>query len=197
MRALCLAIVSEGNIIREVIMSRQFLLLAGLYIVSLSDILAQTERGAIPDEAKERLDHIVGKWEFRTDYLDRNGGVRRSIEGVEEAEYAIDGRVVELTTVVNGSVSKGWLFYDIAQESFRLVSVDGQGNLWNFSGGLDAYVITSQPRRQANGRELTLRFTHSEITEDSFVAVMETSIDGGASWRTQSKQYLTRKETLN
>ncbi len=155
-------------------------------------VLAQSTNTKIPEEAQKRLDYMVGRWYFKTDYLTRNGDVRKSMEGTEEAKYIIDGRVVELTTVVSGATSKGWLFYDATQEKFYLTSVDGRGDLWVLSGGLEAYVITSQPKRRANGREMIIRFTHSNIQEDSFEAVMESSIDGGESWWTRSKQYLTR-----
>ncbi|MDG2170177.1 MAG: hypothetical protein P8L44_19885 [Opitutales bacterium] len=60
------------------------------------------------------------------------------------------------------------------------------------TGGLDEYVISSTPKKQPNGRELTIRFTHTNIQEDSFEAIMETSIDGGKSWWARYRQYLTR-----
>ncbi len=153
---------------------------------------AQTSNAKIPEEAQERLDHIVGKWAFRTDFLTRTGEVRRSVEGTEEARYLIDDRVVELTTNVSGSTSKGWLFYDTVSDEFKLTSVDARGDLWVLSGDLETYVITSQPKTQSNGRELTIRFTHENIREDSFEAIFETSIDGGKSWWTRSRQYMKR-----
>ncbi len=155
-------------------------------------ILAQSANSEIPEEAQKRLDHIIGRWDFRTDILTRNGDVRRSVEGTEEAKYIIGRRVVELTTELSGATSKGWLYYNVAEEKFYLASVDGRGDLFILSGGLDAYVITSQPKRQANGREMIIRFTHEKIEENSFEATMESSIDGGKSWWTRSKQYLTR-----
>ena len=157
-------------------------------------VQAQPANQPLPEEAKKRLDHIIGRWTFKTDTLGRNGEVRRTVEGTEEAKYIIEGRVVELTTVVNGMVSKGWLFYNVAEKKFYLTSVDGRGDLWILSGGLDEYVITSQPKKQRNGRELTIRFTHDNIEEDSFEALYETSIDGGKSWWQRSRQYLTREK---
>ena len=162
--------------------------------LSVFELHSQPTDSSIPEEAKTRLDHIVGKWKFRTDYLDRNGDVSRSVNGFEEANYIIGNSVVELTTTVNGSVSKGWMFYNSEERSFQLTSVDGSGIYWKFSGGLEEYVITSDPKRRTNGREITLRFTHLEIEEDSFQAVMESSIDGGKTWWTRSRQYLERVE---
>lgn len=167
-----------------------------LVITSLSCLTmvceAQVVDAELPAEAKERLDHIIGRWKFETQHLKQDGSVRSTVEGTEEAKYAIDGRVVEMTTTLNGQTSKSWMFYNIAEEQFYLTSVDARGDLWILSGGLDEYVITSRPKRRANGSELTIRFTHSNVKADSFEALMETSIDGGETWWTRSRQYLTR-----
>ncbi len=162
-------------------------------LLSSACCLAQPAGSIIPMEAQKRLDHIIGNWSFRTDYLGQNGDVRRSVTGIEEATYLIGKQVVELTTRLSGATSKGWLFYDLTQERFQLTSVDARGDLWILSGGLEEYVITSEPKKQRNGRELTIRFTHRNIKEDSFEAVMETSIDGGESWWKRSIQYLKRE----
>ena len=161
-----------------------------LLILSACPILAQS----IPEEAQKRLNHIIGKWELKTEYLGRNGEVRRTVTGTEEAKFIIEDKVVELTTTIpeQNQFSKAWQFYNTAEGKYYLTSVDAKGDHWVLSGGLDAYVITSLPKKQANGRELTIRFTHTNIQEDSFEAVMETSIDGGQSWWTRYRQYLTR-----
>lgn len=167
------------------------LILATLLLLIVSEpIFSQM----IPKEARSRLDHIIGKWELKTEYLNRNGDVRRTVTGTEEARYVIENRVVEITTVIpeQNLLSKAWQFYNTAEEKFYLTSVDANGDHWVLSGGLDAYVITSQPKKQANGRELIIRFTHTNIQTDSFEAIMETSIDGGESWWTRYRQYLTR-----
>ena len=148
----------------------------------------------IPEEAQNRLNHIIGKWELKTEYLGRNGEVRRTVSGREEAKFLIEDKVVEITTTIpeQNQFSKAWQFYNVAEGKFYLTSVDAKGDHWVLSGGLEQYVITSQPKKQANGRELTIRFTHKNIQENSFEAVMETSIDGGESWWTRYRQYLTR-----
>jgi hypothetical protein len=145
----------------------------------------------IPEEAQKRLDHIIGRWHFKTDILSSKGDVRRTVEGTEEATFIIDRRVVELTTSVpaQNSVSKGWLFYNVAEEKFYFTSVDDKGDHRVFTSGLEKYQITSQPKLQGNGRELIVRFTHQNIEDDSFEAI----IDGGESWWIRSKQYLSRE----
>ncbi|MDG2170178.1 MAG: hypothetical protein P8L44_19890 [Opitutales bacterium] len=38
---------------------------------------------SIPEEAQKRLNHIIGEWELKTEYLGRNGEVRRTVTGTE------------------------------------------------------------------------------------------------------------------
>ncbi len=65
----------------------------------------------------------------------------------DTAEYIIDSRVAELTNedLATGSISMAWMFYNFAESKFYLTSVDARGDLWVLSGGLDEYVITSEP----------------------------------------------------
>ena len=139
-----------------------------LTFVNVVPIVAQAppSKTSIPEEAQQRLDHMVGRWNFKTDFLSRNGDVRRTVHGTEEAKYIIEGRVVELTTTLpeQNIHSKGWLFYNSSEQQFYLTSVDNNGDHWILSGGLDLYQITSQPKKQPTGRELIIRFTHQNIT---------------------------------
>ena len=147
----------------------------------------------LPAEAKRRLDHHVGEWEVRTEYLGRDGQVVRSAASRDSARYVIPGRVVELTsTASDDSISKAWMFYNVAAGEYCLTSVDGRGDLWVLCGGLDEYVITSEPRPHPRGGTIMLRFTHTNIQQDSFEALMEVSRDGGSTWWKRSRQVLTR-----
>lgn len=155
---------------------------------------AQAPPVAIPDAARQRLDHHIGEWAVRTEVLGRNGEVVRTTTHQESATYAIDGRVVEVTIdAPNGSVSKAWMFYNTVAGEFCLTSVDARGDLWVLTGGLDEYVTTSQPRSHPRGGTVTMRFTHTNIEEDSFEALMEMSRDGGETWFQRSRQFVTRR----
>lgn len=149
----------------------------------------------LPAEARKRLDHHVGEWNVRTEFLGRNGGVVRTSEATDTARYVIPGRVVELATVANEKiVSRAWMFYNTTADEFTLTSVDPRGDHWVLTGGLDEYVITSAPRPHPRGGTLMIRFTHVNIELDSFEALMEMSRDGGETWFPRSRQYLTRQE---
>ena len=169
-------------------------LLLGLHVAALR---GQGNLGDIPAEAKQRLDHHIGVWDVRTEYLDQTGNVVRTVLGVDTARYIIPGRVVELTTVIAelSFVSKAWVFYSIPTKEYTLTSVDVRGELWVLRGGLDEYVLTSLPKSQEDGRVITIRFTHIDIEENSFTAVMEFSYDEGRTWHVGYNQYLRRRPT--
>jgi hypothetical protein len=158
-----------------------------------ADVGAQRKTPDLPPEAKARLDHHVGEWDIRTEYLDRNGKATRTSKGSDSAKYIIDGRVVELTTTSASGVSKAWMFYNVAEQKFYLTSVDARGDHWTMTGGLDEYVITSTPKPRPRGGTMIIRFTHTNIEENSFEALMESSIDGGQSWWQRYRQYATRR----
>jgi hypothetical protein len=75
---------------------------------------------------------------------------------------------------------------------FHLASVDESGEFWLLSGGLDRYVITSAPKRHADGSSTTIRFAHKDIGPDSTHVLMEYSENGGATWEVGFHQYLVR-----
>lgn len=173
-------------------------ILYALLAISLTapPAIAQRKLPELPLEAKKRLDHHVGEWDTRTEFLGRDGQVVRTTTGRDTAKYIIPGRVVELTTenLEQGSVTKAWMFYMVADGKYYLTSVDARGDLWILSGGLDEYVLTSQPRPNPRGGTTLIRFTHTNIEQDSFEAVMEMSRDGGETWWKRSRQYLTRRK---
>jgi hypothetical protein len=164
--------------------------------LAVSTLIAQGNLPELPLEAKKRLDHHVGEWDARTEFLGRDGQVVRTTKARDSAKYIIAGRVIELTTenLEQGSISKAWMFYNAAKDRYYLTSVDAKGDLWILSGGLDEYVLTSEPRPHPRGGTTMIRFTHSNIEQDSFEAVMEMSRDGGQTWRKRSRQHLTRRK---
>ncbi len=90
----------------------------------------------LPEEAAKRLEHIIGSWDCRWEYLDSEGKVKRTVTGTETARWAIEGRVVEFDTEVpdNDSVSRGLMFYSFRDKRFHITSVDQDGAHWHMSG---------------------------------------------------------------
>lgn len=159
--------------------------------------VAQPPEQPLPEEAQRRLAAIIGTWDSTWMQLNPQGEVVRSFDGVEKATWAIAGRVVLLSTEVpsQGSRSQSFMYYSEIDRLFHLTSVDSRGDLWLLSGGLDEYVITSEPKARPNGGEMIIRFTHDETDTNNFSATMETSIDSGATWRRSVLQKLTRRSS--
>lgn len=124
-----------------------------------------SQSDSLPAEARRRLDHLVGSWRFQTEYLDSSGKTVRTVSAVDTVRYVLDGRVAEMVSRVPELQlhSRGWWFYNPAQGSFNLVSLNRDGGVWQLSGGLDRFVITSDPRLQKDGSKVVIRFTHYDI----------------------------------
>lgn len=175
------------------------LYLSGLLLILVATDLcgraqAQRQPKVLPEEARQRLDYAIGEWDIVSRSYSAKGEIVREIKGKDTNRYVIDGRVVENTNEFPalGNVSKAWMFYNFQEEKFYLTSVDKNGALWVLSGGLDKYVLTSKPRKQPDGSELIIRFTHENIEPDSFEAQMQMSKDGGKTWRNGYRQFLRR-----
>ena len=150
-----------------------------------------------PDPAKKHLEYHLGDWETKTVILDPDGNELQTFEGMESCKYTIDGVVLELTTKVPDldHISKAMLFYNATDKKILLLSVDQTGDYWFFSGDPGGGVLTSQPRKQEDGRELMLRFTRSNMADDSFETLLEYSTDNGGTWVQNYRQYSTRKQS--
>lgn len=149
----------------------------------------------VPPEALRRMEGILGTWDSTWNRLGPDGEVVASFEGTEDAAWAIEGRVVLLTTRVpsQSSHSKAFMYYSEIDQLFHLVSVDARGDLWHLTGGLDEFVLTSGPRRRPDGTEFFIRFTHDEADARHFSALMEMSFDGGATWIPATRQELVKR----
>jgi hypothetical protein len=165
-----------------------------LLLMLIGSVQAQSP-AAVPDEAVRRLAHLVGEWDSRWDWVDKEGHPVGTETGVESARYLIGERVVEITTTIEGRAqpSKAWAFYSDADKLFHLVSVSGTGDLWTLKGGLDRYVITSDPHLNPDGSTMQIRFTHHDIGPDEVRAEMEHSTDNGATWTLGFRQTMTRR----
>ena len=196
-RRACLAsLLVAAGLVALATLSQQQLLSAP--IQSELDALPDSALPPIPAEAKRRMEHSLGHWEVRAEHFDAEGKVVRTSGWENSAEYLLEGRLVLLTHNAPklGSISKTLVFYSDSEEKWYLVDVNQKGDLWILSGDLDREVITSEPKKREDGRTVIIRFTHENIKDDSFEALMEYSYDGGASWTKGSRQYLTRTKKL-
>ena len=149
----------------------------------------------LPEEARNRIDYLVGTWDVYDEALDDDGNVTSTTHSVHITEYFL-GNSVLVTTVIpdNGAVRKTIRFHDISEDVFYEISVGVEGDLYVLSGGLDKYVMNFKSRQLRDGRYPLGRFIHTNIEPNTFEAVLEVSYDDGKSWeRVRRNQRLVRR----
>jgi hypothetical protein len=164
-------------------------------LVLSSNTVTLQEKQAFPEEAKKRLDYAIGKWRSKSEYLDKTGNVTKTVYSEDQRKYVIDGRVIEITGLVEESEQtfRAWEYYSIQEKKYTLTSIDKNGTLWTMKGDLGEKVRwTSESKNLADGRTVALRFTHYDLKEKSFTALGERSTHGGKTWVAFSRQFLTR-----
>ncbi|MEZ5330605.1 MAG: hypothetical protein R2991_00830 [Thermoanaerobaculia bacterium] len=156
--------------------------------------LAQDAPASPPPEAVRRMEHVLGRWESTWEWVDAEGTVVYVEHGTETGRWALEGRLLELTTEIEGrdGPSKGWMFWNAPAERFQLVSVGWDGDLWILSGGLEEYVIASEPKAMPDGKTLQIRFTHGEAGPDTLTAVMEMRGSSEEPWTVRVRQTMVR-----
>ncbi len=149
----------------------------------------------LPEEARSRIDYLVGTWDVYEDTLDDEGNVIETTHSINTTEYFL-GDSVLVTTIIpdDGAIRKTIRFYDKAAEIFYEISVGEEGDLFILSGDLENYVMNFESRQVRDGRHALGRFIHINVEPHSFEAILEVSRDDGASWeRVQRKERLVRR----
>lgn len=146
----------------------------------------------VPEEAVQRLRQLHGRWQFQTEYLNAAGEVTGRTSGTEEVEWLVEDRVLGMTSRLDGDRvgSRAMWFYDRTTLEFTLVSVNGStGELWVLGGDLDQWQIRSRVTPPGSAQ---IRFTHYDVEQDSWRALMEYSTDGGDTWLPGFRQVFSR-----
>ena len=156
----------------------------------------QPEEESLPAEARQRLDYGIGMWESETHYLDAEGNLRKTSRSEDTRKFIIDDRVVEITGIIDDGAStfRAWEYYDVATGKYTLTSIDRKGRLVTMKGDLDPTFSWTASLTSRDGTPFLMRFTHTDIAENSFTAHGEISRDGGTTWRPFTRQYLKRIE---
>lgn len=172
------------------------LLLTVVTVAISSSVLEGQSRSILPKEAKKRLDYEVGEWRSKSENLDRNGNVTSTTYHRTQRRYAIPGRLIEIVGFGQDNTEsfRAWVYYSMREKKYCHTSIDRNGSLMTMKGDLGPEFIWSGPMERPGGAGLLMRFTHTEIEENSFTALGEISTDGGTTWRAFSRQYLTRVE---
>jgi hypothetical protein len=145
-------------------------------------------------EAQQRLDYLVGSWDVISDVQDANGNVTQTRRSFDVTEPLIGNKVLMTTShAPDGTTRKSLRFYDEQEDTFYQIDVGAAGDVYVLSGGMEEYVMTTQPRSTRRGT-IMYRFTHTNIQPHSFEATMERSVDGGQAWtKANTNQRLVRR----
>jgi hypothetical protein len=182
-----------GNLDAEAFMMRRTLVtLPAVLGLLAGSVVAQNADHAA--EAQQRLDYLIGSWDVISDVLDPNGNVMRTRRSFDVTEPLIGNKVLLTTShAADGTIRKSLRFYDEQENTFYQIDVGAAGDVYVLTGGMEEYVMTTQPRSTRRGT-IMYRFQHTNIQPNSFEATMETSRDGGETWtRSNTFQRLERR----
>ncbi|ANM30635.1 hypothetical protein ABI59_15230 [Acidobacteria bacterium Mor1] len=148
----------------------------------------------LPEEARRRLEQLLGRWSVETEFYDAAGQVARTTHWENHGEWLIPDRLILLTHDAPElqTLSKTFVFYDPVEQLFRMLDVNQKGDTWSLSGKLDSPVIVSEPRKTTAGT-MIVRFTHEDIDAQTLRAIMHYSLDDGETWVKSQRQTLRRK----
>lgn len=168
-----------------------FAALLGLTGLATADVpVVDTEL----ESAEAQLAHSAGLWDVKTDFLNADGTVAKSVKGTYEFEWVVPNRVVSgKNTIPELQQSSGILFYiNVKKRLIEMVSVGADGQLWTMRGALGEEVRATEEYETSSGGVAQLRFTRFNVSEDSFESRMEYTEDGGKTWADGNHQYFQR-----
>lgn len=139
--------------------------------------------------------HIVGSWDVRTEFLNPDGSVARTVRGSYEFEWAIPDAILHgiARQPELGTASALLLYLRPASGEVEMVSVDDQGVRWVMTGKDGTNVRSTEDRKMSDGSTMRLRFTRYNVEPDRFESKMEYSTDGGATWTQGNRQVFARR----
>ena len=173
---------------------RLLLVLASLLAPAAARSQEAAETDALAELAASLMAYEDGEWESRWEIFDADGEMVSEYVGTEVFTYTLDGKAALLETRSEGqsSWSQAVRFYNPQEKKIIFLSWSTEGDYWIMKQDVETGVVQSETKTLPDGRELILRFTTVRKTEDEQDVVMETSLDGGATWTLRTRQYLRR-----
>jgi hypothetical protein len=146
------------------------------------------------DAAVEQLRQAAGRWNVTTTRYADNGSVAAVATGTWNFDWVVPDRVLSGRSVIpDWSQSAGMLFYlNERLITLEMAQVGPDGQLVVMSGPAGAASRTTAAVALPDGRRMLHRHTHYGVTRDKFEAKLETSYDGGQSWKLGFHQLFVR-----
>jgi hypothetical protein len=158
--------------------------------------LAEATEAPPPEQsaAVQQLRQAAGRWNVTTTRYAENGAVTGVASGTWSFDWVVPDRVLSGKAVIpDWNQSAGMLFY-LNERMFTLemAQVGADGQLIVMSGPAGTESRSTPVLALPDGRRLVQRHTRYRVTADRFESRMETSYDGGQSWKPGYHQLFVR-----
>jgi len=158
--------------------------------------VAQATESSKPDlsVAVQQLRQAAGRWNVTTTRYADNGAVAGVATGTWSFDWVVPDRVLSGKAVIpDWNQSAGMLFY-LNERLFTLemAQVGADGQLVVMSGPPGAASRSTPVVALPDGRKMVQRHTRFRVTPDRFESRLETSYDGGQSWKPGYHQIFVR-----
>jgi hypothetical protein len=145
-------------------------------------------------DAVQQLRQAAGRWNVTTTRYAENGAVAAVATGTWSFEWVVPDRVLSgRSAIPDWNQSAGMLFYlNERLVTLEMAEVNADGQLVVMSGPVGKPARTADAVTLSDGRRVMQRHTRFDVTPDRFEARLETSYDGGQSWRPGYHQVFVR-----
>ncbi len=158
--------------------------------------LAEGAEMAPPSRASavQQQRQAAGPWNVTTTRYGDNGAVAGVASGTWHFDWVVADRVLSGRAVIpDWKQTAGMLYYlNERRSTLEMASVGADGQLLVMSGPAGAETRTTAAVPLADGRQMLQRYTRYGVTTDRFEARIESSYDGGTSWKLGHHQLFVR-----
>jgi len=145
--------------------------------------------------AKTLFAYQEGVWDSKWDWVDPEGKLLGSVEGVETFTTILDGAVQEILNEVPafGPNTKAVMTYNHVEQKIIFFSIGAKGDYWLMKQNPVTGNMVSEPHANPDGSSQIIRFTTMRKIDNEMDIIMESSKDGGATWVKAFTQYMVRR----
>jgi hypothetical protein len=163
-------------------------------------VITEEEVSPFSDEelktkATELFAYQEGVWDSKWDYIDADGELLGTLEGVETFTTVLDGNIQELINDVPASKfkTKAYMTYNEQEKKILFVSIGPKGDYWILKQDVVSGDMVSEPHINPDGSTQTIRFLTVRKEDNEMDVVMESSSDEGETWTKMFTQYMVRR----
>ena len=162
--------------------------------------VVEEENSAFSDEelktkAAELFAYQEGVWDSKWDYVDKDGELLGTIEGVENFSTILDGNIQEVINYVPASnfKTKAYMTYNEQEKKILFVSIGPKGDYWILKQDVVSGDMISEPHINPDGSLQIIRFLTVRKEDNEMDIVMEGSSDEGKTWTKMFTQYMVKR----